>query len=142
MSYDLDIIKVKRNKLNNLLKSTNLSLENAYSYGYITFKQEEYEYHESVIFLQEEDTVWTNSSLLLGFLLSKGISSDDVKIVSVDFLNEIKEHLENYLKVTIFEILEDLDEFDISKAFVLYKQLVSFINNIEKDDVIIVTHSW
>ena len=70
MSYDLNIEKVNKKELESLQSITGLTLSELYNNGFITYKNDEYEYNENVIFL--ENGIWSNSNILSKFLKEKG----------------------------------------------------------------------
>ena len=52
----------------------------------------------------------------------------------------MKKWLENYLKTTLFDELDNVEDSDISILFSLLKQLKKFIETLKEDEVVLFEH--
>ena len=142
MSYDLDIIKVKREKIEKLVESLGCSLEEAYKRGFITVKESEYDYDERVVFLEEDDMIWTNCSMFLGLLAAKGFDCDVLKKSSKYILMEMKDFLEDYFTKKMIENIKEISDGEVLIYFNILKQIICFLEDLKEDEDIYIIQSW
>lgn len=128
MGYDMYIVKTKKKTLNELKENTKLSLSDLWSYG----------------FLEEitSDEVWSISEIFCRYFKEHNLKCDlDICIeLSHNQLFDMRLWLENYLKTTLFDELDKVEDSDISILFSLLKQLNKFIETLKEDEVVLFEH--
>lgn len=142
MSYDLNIEKVNKKELESLQSITGLTLSELYNNGFITYKNDEYEYNENVIFL--ENGIWSNSNILSKFLKEKGKNpeNDECKIISRDIFNQMIIWLEKTIISELEKNIMTMDSYDMEKEYKLLKEMKDFRALLKENDEIIFTHNW
>ena len=136
MGYDMYFIRIKKDVLNKLKEDTKLSLTNLADYGFLMKNYINQTYGENTM-----DEITSCNDIFRTYFKEKNIRFKDCECIEISF-NEILEMrlwLENYLKSTLFEELDEIDSYDISNLFDLLKQLNNFILKLKKDDVILFT---
>ena len=134
MGYDMYFIRIKKDVLNKLKKDTKLYLTDLVDYGFL---KEDY-----INQIYGEDTMYEITScndIFKTYFKEQNIKFNSCECIEISFnqILEMRLWLENYLKSTLFEELDEIDSYDISNLFDLLKQLNNFILKLKKDDVIL-----
>ena len=136
MGYDMYFIRIKKDVLNKLKKDTKFYLTDLVDYGFL---KEDY-----INQTYGEDTMYEITScndIFKTYFKEQNIKFNSCECIEISFnqILEMRLWLENYLKSTLFEELDEIDSYDISNLFDLLKQLNNFILKLKKDDVILFT---
>lgn len=136
MGYDMYFIRIKKDVLNKLKKDTKFYLTDLVDYGFL---KEDY-----INQTYGEDTMYEITScndIFKTYFKEQNIKFNSCECIEISFnqILEMRLWLENYLKSTLFEELDEIDSYDVSNLFDLLKQLNNFILKLKKDDVILFT---
>ena len=152
MGYDMYMTKVKKEKLEFLKKTfKDLSLSDLWNNQFITFLTEDElskEYEIKVTYLNYvivcNEDIWSNLDIFSEYFSKNNICCDCDECIELS-KNEVINmfnYLDNYLKTTLFDKLDEYDESNISKRFLVYKKLKKIIQTIENDEIVLFHHNW
>lgn len=128
MGYDMYIVKTKKEVLNKLKEESKLSLSDLWSYGFL---------EEITI-----DEIWSISKIFCRYFKDYNLKCDLDNCIELSHnqVLDMKKWLENYLKTTLFDELDKVEDSDISILFSLLKQLNKFIETLKEDEVVLFEH--
>lgn len=136
MGYDMYFIRIKKDVLNKLKKDTKLYLTDLVDYGFLNEDYINQTYGEDTMY-----EITSCNDIFKTYFKEQSIKFNSCKCIEISFnqILEMRLWLENYLKSTLFEELDEIDSYNISNLFDLLKQLNNFILKLKKDDVILFT---
>lgn len=132
MGYNMYFIRIKKDVLNKLKEDTKLSLTNLVDNGFLMEDYINQTYGENTM-----DKITSCNDIFKTYFKEQNIKFNSCECIEISFnqILEMRLWLENYLKSTLFEELDEIDSYDISNLFDLLQQLNNFILKLKKDDV-------
>lgn len=128
MGYDMYFVKTKKEALNKLKEESKLSLSDLWSYGFL----------EDIT----SGEVWSISEIFCRYFKEHNLKCDLDNCIELSYnqVLDMKKWLENYLKTTLFDELDKIEDYDISILFSLFKQLKKFIETLKEDEIVLFEH--